>query len=387
MNRGMRANAFRALPVALAVVLAAPGCARFRKPRVPAPPAMAEEVGADSPEAALPAGIAGATNELDRLILDEEQVLSLQTEMLVDQHQGEPGTGVRHVTRFTQWLDKHHENLYRRMDNAVRWIDTKWLPKDMPYNHELSTFKLSLRTQIGGKSTEKDFDIKVRFRADMTLPGLERKLRLFVDNIGREELPGADPLDQTDNDTRIGARAVLKSIENIQFDVGGGVRLRSSGPVAFGELNWSGKTDWMGGVLRLHPRGYYYSNDGFGQQTELSWRRPTSGREILELRLVEKATEKTEGMEFEQTLRYCWPRSGRGRGWVAQASLFPHYKDSQWYWSDALVNVTWRDAMYRKWIYYTLTPQLQFPEDSDYEARPSLRISGWKFCSAERPEI
>ena len=292
----------------------------------------------------------------------------------VQQRQQDSAGPCKAVNAFTQWLDRSHESLYRRMDNAVRWIDTKWLPKDMPYRYELSTFKLTIKTRVGGRESEEDFELKVRFRADMALPGLERRLRLFVDNIGRDELPGADPLDQTDSDTRIGARAVLKSIENIQFDVGGGVRLRSSGPVAFGELNWSGKTDWMGGVLRLHPRGYYYSNDGFGQQTELSWRRPTSGREILELRLVEKATEKTEGMEFEQTIRYCWPRSGRGRGWVAQASLFPHYKDSQWYWSDALVNLTWRDALYRKWIYYTLTPQLQFPEDSDYEARPSLRI-------------
>lgn len=65
MNRGMRANAFRALPVALAVVLAAPGCARFRRPPVPAPPAMAEEVGADSPDVALPAETAGGpTNRI-----------------------------------------------------------------------------------------------------------------------------------------------------------------------------------------------------------------------------------------------------------------------------------------------------------------------------------
>lgn len=77
MSRDARAKAFRALPVAVALVLAAPGCARFRRPPVPVPPAMAEEVGADSPDMALPAETAGATNEPGRLVLDDEQVLSL----------------------------------------------------------------------------------------------------------------------------------------------------------------------------------------------------------------------------------------------------------------------------------------------------------------------
>jgi hypothetical protein len=28
----------------------------------------------------------------------------------------------------------------------------------------------------------------------------------------------------------------------------------------------------------------------------------------------------------------------------------------------------------RKWIYYTITPQVQFPKEDEYEPRPSLHI-------------
>jgi hypothetical protein len=38
------------------------------------------------------------------------------------------------------------------------------------------------------------------------------------------------------------------------------------------------------------------------------------------------------------------------------------------------VNLTWRDAVYRKWIYYTITPQLEFPREDDYQPRPSIRV-------------
>ena len=56
-------------------------------------------------------------------------------------------------------------------------------------------------------------------------------------------------------------------------------------------------------------------------------------------------------------------------------SAFPHYKDSGLTWDDYLVNLTWRGALYRKWVYYTLTPQVEFPQEDDYQAKPSIRIA------------
>jgi hypothetical protein len=79
-------------------------------------------------------------------------------------------------------------------DNAVRWLDTMWLAEDAPYDNELSTLKLRTVARVGGRRSEGTADFKVRVRVDMALPGLERKLRLFVDNSDLDALPGADPL-------------------------------------------------------------------------------------------------------------------------------------------------------------------------------------------------
>ncbi len=54
--------------------------------------------------------------------------------------------------------------------------------------------------------------------------------------------------------------------------------------------------------------------------------------------------------------------------------MFPRYEKSDYYWDDSLLNVTWRGALYRKWIYYTLTPQVEFPKEDDYHPKPSFRI-------------
>lgn len=408
MRRGLKMNVrfIWVLVWALAWALAGPGCARFRNPVNPAP-SPKEKSGKTitagkgkgdlmldpSKALALPRKVidarhkekgggavaaggencGGPTNGNGHLMLNPSKVLALQMQAIREQD-GKDEPGIRRRNRFTQWLDQTHQTWFCRMDNAVRRVDTMWLTEGTrPYDYELSTFKLRTLARVGGRSNDGDSDFKVRFRADVALPGLERKLHLFLDNAGRDSLPGADPMKQED-DTRLGVSAMLKAEKHSELDLGGGVRWRSSVPVAYGDLEWRWKWDLAGGELRLTPRGYYYTDDGLGQTTTLTWTHPAGKRKWFQTRTAERSTEKTDGLEFEQSLRFAWLRSGKGRGWVAQASVFPHLKSSEWFWDDALLNLSWRDALYRKWIYYTITPQVQFPREDDYHGRASLRI-------------
>lgn len=306
------------------------------------------------------------------LKLNPRKVLALQMQALNAQCEREDGE-IPAQNRFTLWLDAAHQRTYRWMDDAVRRIDMKWLAEEAPYDPELSTFKLKLMTRTGGKSSEKDFDFKVRFRADMALPGLERKLHLYLDNAGRDELPGTDPM-KKESDTRLGVRAMFRTLKGNDLSLGGGLRWRDSNPVVYLGTDWRWERESENGVLCLNPQVAYYSDEGFGQKTELTWTRPVGVRKFFQTRTAERSSESLDSVEFEQSLRFAWLRSGRGRGWVAQVSVFPHIRSSDWYWDDSMVNLTWRDALYRKWIYYTITPQVQFPKEDEYKARPSLRI-------------
>lgn len=308
------------------------------------------------------------------LQLDPTKIHCLQRQEIAAQSECDTA-GPRRQNRFTRWLDGFHERMFCRMDNAVRRVDTMWLREDAvaPYGYELSTFKLRTLTRVGGRGNEKDYEVKVRFSGDVALPGLERKLHLIFDNAGRDSLPGTDPLKQ-EADTRLGIRTMWRSIRNSELSLGSGLRWRSSSPVVYLDLDWRWKRDVQGGLLRLDPRVFWYSDDGFGQMTSLTWTRQTHERQWLQIRTAERSTEKSNGGEFEQTFRYVWLRSGAGRGWVAQASVFPHLKHSDWLWDNSLINLSWRDALYRKWIYYTVTPQMEFPKENDYNPQFSLRI-------------
>lgn len=205
------------------------------------------------------------------------------------------------------------------------------------------------------------------------MPGLESKLHLILENVDEQALPGSDPMRQKE-DTRLGLRTAWTVLKDTELNVGGGLKWRDSHPVAYFDLEWCGERDMAGGRIRLIPRGYYFTDNGFGQVTSLTWTKQVGSRKYFQIRTAEGTSESSAGVRFEQTFRWAYLRSSKGRGWVAQASVFPHLVSSDWIWDDTLVNVTWRDALYRRWIYYTLTPQVQFPKEDEYEPRPSLRI-------------
>ncbi|HAL91649.1 MAG TPA: hypothetical protein DCM68_01330, partial [Verrucomicrobia bacterium] len=150
-------------------------CASLTNATTPPP---AEKTGDVAPAADGSGG--DQTNRAERQKQDLLEVQTLQMQSLFVQ-QGQDSTSVRRQNPFTRWLDRTHQQLYRRMDNAVRWVDTKWLAEDAPYDAELSTFNLRTIARVGGRSSEGAADFKVRVRADVALPGLERKLRLIVD--------------------------------------------------------------------------------------------------------------------------------------------------------------------------------------------------------------
>ncbi len=312
----------------------------------------------------------GHTN---RFVLDPDAVLAAQRQALEGQQADYDGVDPWGETRFTRWLDRTHEALFCRLDNAVRRLDTMWLPEGADYDYKVSTFRVRFLTRVGGRGIEGDYNVKVRVNTRLALPGLQRELYLFVDNTGRDDLPGSDPLQQ-ESDTRIGLRSVREFARQIKVDIDGGFRFRSSRPVFYAETRLNKK--WAPGEwgIRLTPSVFYYSDDGFGQMTSLTCTRPLGENWALQLRTVERSTEATHGFEFEQTARLARFRSGRKRGWVIQGSLFPHGKSSQIYWDNAILNVTWRDALYKKWVFYTVTTQLDFAKEDDYEPRGSLRV-------------
>ena len=289
MIRGAEMAIFRGLALALALVET--GCAHFGRPPEPGPiPPVAENT-EKSPDCVEKKArwMKLIPPKEHRLKLDPSKALAMQMQAL-DAQAAEDEAAIHPRNQFTKCMDEYHTRWYCWLDNAARRMDTKWLEEYTPYEYELSTFQLDLLTRVGGRGNDGDFDFKPRFDADVALPGLEDKLHLYLDNLGRNALPGADPLEQ-EEDTRAGVRAMWRTLWNSELDTSTGLRWSSTGPVVSADLDWRWQRDLKGGKLRLSPNGSWYSDDGFGQTTVLSWRRNIGERKIFQILTAERSSE------------------------------------------------------------------------------------------------
>jgi hypothetical protein len=307
--------------------------------------------------------------------LDTDRIRAEQSRVLREQDAAPDEALYASTNAFTEDMDLWHARAFRMLDNSVRTLDLWGAADDAGYSPEISTFVLALLARAGGRGDDGDFDAKARFGADLALPGLEHRLHLFVDNMGRDELPGADMMKRDDN-VRVGIHALHDSIWAERVDFGGGLRLRHGKPVGYVDIAWDWSRPIAEGTLRFIPRGVWYTDDGFGEDASLCWlRRSADGRMAWRLVSAETAKETSSGLHLEETAQMALFGGRKGRGWVFVASLFPHVRDEgHTYIDDVVVSATWRDALYRSWIFYTVTPQFDFAEEDDHHPHPSLCI-------------
>ena len=244
----------------------------------------------------------GATIAEERGIdLDSGAIRDEQTRILDAQNAGAGEAFFTATNRFTETIDRWHANTFRWLDNTIRSLDLRWSSAATNYDPEISTFVLALFARAGGRSDDHRFDAKARFRADLELPGLERRLKLVADNIGRDELPDTDPM-KRESDLRVGVQSRLDSIFGDRWDIGGGLRLHSLRPIGYVDIEWRWSAALFGGQLRFNPRGVWYTDDGFGQDASISWTGPRTGSVIWQLVSAETSKESISGFQLEETV-------------------------------------------------------------------------------------
>ncbi len=284
------------------------------------------------------------------------------------------------TNRFCRWLDTFHDNTFLLLDNLVRTLDLSWSSPASDYHAELSSFSLTPMVRFGGRGNDDDFKAKLKLRVDTAFPGIENRFHLVVDNLGRDYLPGSDPMKRED-DWRVGVRSGWDDPRSdARFGVGGGLRFHSMHVVGYVDADLKWDIPLADGRFRVAPRVFVYTDKGWGHETRLSWQRwfGRLDRWGIELSAAENHSEHIDHYGFEQTLKIARAQSDRkNRGWLFQASSFPHLHEDgdNFYLDDAIVNLSWKTPVYRRWCYATVTPQLDFAKEDDREPRFSIRFA------------
>ncbi|MGI6087918.1 MAG: hypothetical protein ACOYCD_08265 [Kiritimatiellia bacterium] len=331
-----------------------------------------------------PAGNASQADTLETNVVEVEpvagQVDALETnvvevESVVEQTDGigtntadiEPAPEPEPVVRR---IDRYHAGVSDKVWRYVRSFDEYLAGRNIPDKPTGSWVWLIPKVEV---EDAKGMKIGATFKSRIVLPHLPERLELIADNLPRGILPGKDVAPDTQDSVNAGVRWKMLRRDLSWIDVDGGVNL-NPWPSPFARLNMSHVflfSDVLS--LELSQQGFLYVNDdGFGEMTELILTRVL--KPGCYTRMVTAATwsEITEGVEWEQTGKMVWSL-GRHRTLEPCLSFFGHV-DSASLMDNYRLNVTYRWNAFRPWLFFSVTPQISFPRERDYQITPMLRF-------------
>ena len=274
---------------------------------------------------------------------------------------------------FRQRILIKHQELFEWMNERVQRGDEYFMDPTAPAKREDSFFSLEVIFSVDDNAESVGIDQSVNAR--LAIPNIENRLHLFINNLKPMTLPGTDPRDQI-GDPRVGLRGVLQKTDFSFIHLDGGIRW-SGGPVAFTELTLSYSIKAKGWNLGFeNSEAYYTDDDGLSTMNQIGLMRKLSPEILFRAVSACKWGQNTWGVEFSEMMYLGYIIAGENDRLGAEAIglrgvVFWH-KNGPALMDNTRIKLEYRRRGFRKWLYYTLTPILEFPQDNEFKPTVSL---------------
>ncbi|MEM9293226.1 MAG: hypothetical protein AAGD01_16205 [Acidobacteriota bacterium] len=278
------------------------------------------------------------------------------------------------------WLDRMQGGLYKAVCDAGQWFDAYFGDEDLE-SEEGPRGRLS----IGARWNEKDgFRDRIRFRARIPLPRLERRVDAFI---GRVEVD--DFVQETENQLEtlpeafssadeevllgLGYKPIKSLRDDVDFSVG--VKVRSPlDPYVKGSY----KTFRLFGekrLIRFKETIFWQDSEGWGSTTRLDWERIWDRGFLLRISNVGTVSDRAEGLRWNSWVTLYHRLSPR----QALAYQLHYFAET-----DAAVPVSeyggrmiYRRNMFRDWLFGEVQAGVIWPRDEPEETREAALLLGF----------
>lgn len=288
---------------------------------------------------------------------------------------------------FGSWserLDFIHYNTHFHMQGTVDRVDTYFAKggaesvKTPPSKLRLGMyfeFEVDSGLNVG---IDPDYDMEVQ------LPNLEQRWHIIISGKDVGDLPGTDPTER-ESGASVG---IQKGLDKLNIKFGGGVRVKFP-PELFGEAKWV--PVWSAGswVFRPQIKGYWKSDEGFGNINSFvfySWFGKRQ-RGIFRSTSAGRWTEETEGVEWEQTFALGYvpallQRKTRRQNVSShdtarliglRYSTFGH-KSGEAIVDRYRATIAFRFPLYKNYIYGELMPEIEWRDENDWDPVERIRL-------------
>ena len=276
-------------------------------------------------------------------------------------------------------LDVAHDQVSDKMVSSVDKLDEVFARPGDP--GDLSKPPLKFRLTAKFKLGEgPQFDPS--FGSSIDLPQLKDRLRFFVNNFKLGMLPGdEEPAKQKNLAAGLSLAVLHDHPDRFTFDVG-----MDLGPLPepFAVLQYREEKQlgkWKG---RFIQQALANVDDHLGELTRVDFYRPFGSNNLFRSTTAAKWTETSKGVEMEQTFLLYIPLRAHHQSLAPSISFFGH-KESEWQMDNYRANISYRRPIFRDWLYLTITPQIEFPEDKGFNFTPSIKF-GFEGYFGEMPD-
>ncbi len=260
--------------------------------------------------------------------------------------------------------DVAQRNISRFLANQVYQFDLFF--GDSKLEDDLDNPWFRLRAGVEWKEGW-EFKFKQRFRVYLPLPILKRRLGAFIgsDEDGRGKEPDYFETEER-NPVAAGLRYFFRQHENFDANINIGALLRSGTPVVYTKPMVKGKFTW--GRLYFEPRQYlfWYSDDGFGEETDLEFNYYLSRHFLFRFGPKVVYSNISSGVDFSQSfelgyLDYTtddYPHFAIDLGWKSDGHTWPSAKFHQ-----HQLALRFRHRIWRPWLRLEYGPRLTWTRE------------------------
>jgi hypothetical protein len=295
------------------------------------------------------------------------QVLRLTTVLLI------AATSAVHAEGFLneQRLDSLHSDISDGIERTATWLDAFFV--DPVFEEEQNNSQLKLRFD-GFAEKGESIDFRPRVSARVRLPGTQKRFNFFISGNGDDpDLDASDPrAGEEDENSGIGLNYFVFNEVRNSLSLSGGVKRRDGSYGLFVQPRY--RKLWRLGDwdTRYTQKVAYHSKTRFETESRVDFERLIGQRSFF------RSTARLEWFEYEPGFQYSLDlllREILDEDSVLSFEFNNFFVTRPEHELDtSVLKASYRRRFWRDWMFYEIAPQLAFPSEDDYEAKPGILL-------------
>lgn len=271
---------------------------------------------------------------------------------------------------FFEPLDDTRDSISKNVVTFANWADN-YFGSDVVFDEsQKSHLKLNIQ-QVFEEGHEPRYEINLLGK--LSLPNTSKRLELLIASDAEEDGDADDTVTEAveSQEQSVGLRYIQYSSSWVRAHTDMGVRLRS-GFDTFLRFRLRGLFSAGRWRMRASETVFWRDSEGWGETSRLDIERPLQPHFLF--RSVSQATWLKDDDELDIGQSFLLIHDiNRHRAVVYRAGLSATSKP-ELHTTGYIVSIRFRELIHRDWLFFEITPAVNFPKDENFHSRHSLNF-------------